>query len=94
LNKELAVVSRRKISFEADFMIIIISSLDAVPNFTMLNLSTIIGNTNRTIMNLRTKRLVLVALKGSFLLWIKLAPQIFELMQKTVTMDELEEQNL
>jgi hypothetical protein len=39
-------------------------------------------------MNLWVKRLLLAALKGSFLLYIKSAPQVFELMQKITTMNE------
>jgi hypothetical protein len=79
--------------FEADFKTITVSSLGAIPNFTLKNLSTIIGSNSKAVMNLWAKRLVLAALKGSFLLWIKAAPQNFELMQKTITMDELDDQD-
>jgi hypothetical protein len=93
LNKALATVSKKRIFFEVVFKTIIVSSLGAIPNFTIRNLNSIIGGCSRSVMNLWAKRLVLAALKGSFLLWIKAAPEIYVLMQKTITMDEMEQED-
>jgi hypothetical protein len=75
-----------------DFRTIIVSSLGTISNSTILNLSAIIGNKIKVIMNLWAKRLVISGLKGSFKIWLKGGNQLFYLMepQKKYSMKELE----
>jgi hypothetical protein len=71
----------------------IVSSLGAVPGFTIRNFSNIIGNKKRNQVEIWIKRLVIAALKGSFNLWMKAAPRVFNLMQTKVNLDKLERKN-
>jgi hypothetical protein len=52
LEKEVERLSDNEIIFQVDFRTIIVSSLEAIPNSTILNLSVIIGNKSKVIMNL------------------------------------------
>jgi hypothetical protein len=65
----------------------------AVSNFAPINLSSIIGSTSKTALNLCAKRLMIAALKGCFHIWIKSKREIFELIQRTEMLKELEDED-
>jgi hypothetical protein len=71
LNSQLKNIKNDKVKYRAEFRTIVVSSLGAVPNFTINNLSAIIGCNGRSVMQLWAKRMVMAALKGSFILWLR-----------------------
>jgi hypothetical protein len=91
LNSQLKNVKNDKIKYIAEFRTIVVSSLGAIPNFTINNLSAIIGCNGRSVMQLWAKRMVMAALKGSFILWLRGGSNMANQMQgKRKTIEKME----
>jgi hypothetical protein len=82
-------IRHRKIKYRLHFQTIIVSSIGAIPNFTLRNLSNIIGIKRIKEVSLWGKRLVVSALRGSFELWMKASPAVYMMMQEEVKMNEI-----
>jgi hypothetical protein len=84
----LAGISHRKYVYKLHFQTIIVSSIGAIPSFTLRNLSNIIGSKRIKEVSLWGKRLVVAALRGSFAIWMKASPAVYLMMQDKVKMNE------
>jgi hypothetical protein len=91
LAKKFSSVYNRKMRDQMKFLIIIVFSLNTIPNFTIRNLSKIIGNESKSFVDLWTKRLVTSTLKGSFSIWIKVKHRTYDDMNPKYTLAELEQ---
>jgi hypothetical protein len=81
-------ITSRKFKYSVHFQTIIVSSIGAIPNFTLRNLSNIIGSKKVKEVSLWGKRLVVAALRGSFEIWMNASPMVFEMMQPTISINE------
>jgi hypothetical protein len=81
IRNEFSKVHDRDFKYEAEFRTIIVSSLRAIPNFRLSNLSAIIGNMIKTFVNLWAKRIGMDTFKDSFFQWIRTKSQIYKLME-------------
>jgi hypothetical protein len=63
--------------YEVHFKTIIISSIGAIPGFTLHNFADIIGNEKVSETTIWGKRIVITALRGSFELWMRASPGIY-----------------
>jgi hypothetical protein len=91
--KEVFGQVRSRYSYKVIFKTITISSLGAVPGFTIRNFSNIIGVKKRNQVEIWVKRMVMAALKGSFNLWMKASPRVYNMMQTKVNLERLERKN-
>jgi hypothetical protein len=71
LNSQLKNIKKDKTKFKAEMRTVVVFSLGAIPNFTIMNLSAILNCKCRTIIQLWSKRMAMAALKGSFILWLR-----------------------
>jgi hypothetical protein len=94
INSQLKNIKKEKTKFRAEMRTIVISSLGAIPNFTILNLSAILKCNCRSIIQLWSKRMVMAALKGSFILWLRGGSNMANQMQsKRKTIEKMEEKD-
>jgi hypothetical protein len=91
--KEMFDHVRSRYSYKVIFKTIIVSSLGAVPGFTIRNFSNIIGVKKRNQVEIWVKRMVIAALKGSFNLWMNAGPRVYGMMQTKVSLEKLERKN-
>jgi hypothetical protein len=91
--KEVLGCVRSRYSYKVIFKTIVISSLGAVPGFTIRNFSNIIGVKKKNQVEIWVKRMVIAALKGSFNLWMKAGPRVYGMMQTKVSLEKLERKN-
>jgi hypothetical protein len=66
---------RGKKRFELEFLSFIISSLWTLLNKSITSLTKMIGTATKNTVGLWTKKLVVTALKGSFMIWVKAKPE-------------------
>jgi hypothetical protein len=66
---------RGKKIFEVEFLSFVISLLGELPNKSIANLTKMIGTATKNTVGLWTKKLVVTALKGCFMIWIKAKPE-------------------
>jgi hypothetical protein len=64
----------RKKKFEVDFLPFIISSLGVLTNKSINSLTRIIGTATKNTVELWCRKLVIKALKESFMIWVKAKP--------------------
>jgi hypothetical protein len=75
INKQLKDKNFRKKKFAVEFLPFIISSLGALPNKSIKNFTRMIGTATKNTVGLWCKKLVIKALKGSFMIWVKAKPE-------------------
>jgi hypothetical protein len=91
--KEMFDRVKSRYSYKVIFKTIIISSLGAVPGFTIRNFANIIGIKKRNQVEIWVKRMVIAALKGSFNLWMKASPRVYYQMQTKINLEKMERKN-
>jgi dsDNA-specific endonuclease/ATPase MutS2 len=74
LSNQMKDKNLRKKTFEVEFVSFIISSLGALPNKSINSLTKIIGTATKNAIVLWCKKLVVKALKGSFMICVKAKP--------------------
>jgi hypothetical protein len=81
-----------KIKFEVEFLSFIISSLGALRNKSISSLSRMAGVVTKSTIGLWAKRLVVVAaIKGIFMIWVKAKPETLANNQIKLALAKLEE---
>jgi hypothetical protein len=65
----------RNLKFVVEFIPIVISSLGAMPNKTINGITKIIGTATKNTVGIWCKKLVVKAIKGSFMIWVKAKPE-------------------
>jgi hypothetical protein len=93
LRHEFNARNTKKKRFEVEFFTVIVSSLGAIPNRTILNLERILGNKCRSVVGLWAKRLVIAAIKGSLKIWLKGGNIFASNMQPNKSWDKMEDED-
>jgi hypothetical protein len=84
-------VGRRK--YLVEFIPFVISSLGALPNRSIYGITKIIGTATKNTVGIWCKKLVVRALKGSFMIWVKAKPETLVSNRKIKEESEDEETN-
>jgi hypothetical protein len=75
INKHLENKKVAKKRFIVEFIPFVISSLGALPNKSIYGVTKIIGTATKNTVGIWCKKLVIRALKGSFMIWVKAKPE-------------------
>jgi hypothetical protein len=76
INTQLRSKKIGKRKYVVEFIPFVISSLGALPNTSINGITKIIGTATKNTVGIWRKKLVVRALKGSFMIWVKAKPEI------------------
>jgi hypothetical protein len=94
INTQLRNRKLGKRRFMAEFIPFVISSLGALPNKSINGVTRIIGTTTENTVGIWCKKLVVRALKGSFMIWVKEKPEILVSNNRRKKEDESDEEEI